>query len=202
MGTVDSLDKSERAVHGSRKIQVLGAISVVAGSFAIAATHVGIAAAFGFAIATPLMVITLIAVLLRHDRNRRTAHLPDGVLASAGASARVHQLRQFDPTMQLRAGPAALFLGDAEVRMDSLVWRPAPRFRRRGATDIIVPWSDVREMNCRRLGGLFRCDACHLSFYDGRNLTVSITGPIEVERVAASLGVNVTFAVVRSSSNQ
>ena len=202
MGTVDSVDKSETTTHGSRKIQVLGAIQVAVGSFVIAAIHVGLAPAFGIVIATPLIVIALISALLRHDQNRRKVHLPDGVLASAGASARVHQLRKFDPTMQLRGGPGGAVRGRCRGNDGLARVATAPRFRGRGATDVVVPWADVREMNCHRLGGLFRYDACHLTLHDGRNLTISITGPIEVERTAASLGDKVTGATVESLSSQ
>lgn len=157
----------------------------------IGVLHGGIVAGV-LVVLTPAIVVGLIWVLLRRERRHRVRRLPEGVLATATATARSHHLRSFDPTLQLQGGPNAHFIGDVEVCATTIAWRPGKRFRRRGAHDIVVPWANVEEMNCLRLGGLFRCDACSLLLRDGRELLVYITSPVSVETAASSLGVRVT----------
>jgi hypothetical protein len=160
-------------------------------SLVIGVAHGGL----GVVLLVPVTVVVVVVGLrglVRRDARRRASHLPDGVLASAGASVRAKALEAFDPTLQLRGGPSAQFLGEVLVAPETFTWRPLKRFRTRGAQDIVIPWSDVVEMNCLRLGGLIRCDACNLSLADGSDLLIYITSPENVEAAAIGLGVEVS----------
>jgi hypothetical protein len=74
---------------------------------------------------------------------------------------------------------------------------PPGRFRRRGATDVVLALDDMREMNCVRLGGVVRCDACSFALRDGREIVVNITDPQRIEDALSTSGVLVTGNAAR-----
>lgn len=173
-----------------RRLGLIRSLPVALGSFTIAALRIGVLGAAMVVGGTVAALFGLLWLILRWDRSRRTRRLPPGALATAGASVRVAEVAAFDPTIQLRS--TALLAGDAEVTSTAFSWKPRGRYRRRGATNVVLPLGDIREVNCVRLGGVFRCDACCFGLRDGRDFVVNITDPIRIEEAMRSIGVRVT----------
>jgi hypothetical protein len=133
----------------------VGDSAVPIASFTIAALHIGL---LGAAVVVGLTVAALFGLLwliLRWDRSRRTRRLPPGALATAGASVRVAEVAGLNPTIHLRYRSTALLAGDVEVTSTAFAWKPRDRYRRRGATDVVLSLGDIREVNCLRPAARF-----------------------------------------------
>ncbi len=124
-----------------------------------------------------------------HDDRQREQTWDDELLASARASSFAFQVRRFDPTIDVRGRWRSRKYGVVEIRADELRWRTLKATPFLASIEIVVPWTDVAAVQCRRAQSVIALTACWFRLHDGRELTLYATNPDVVERALERCGV-------------
>ena len=159
----------------------------------LSATSLGAPVAFLVVGATVIGVIALLWLLLRIDLVRKRKSLAPDVEWRADAVVYGRELEPFTAVRLRGISGATQVAGWMEVGREGIVWRPRPRFARRGAPLITASWEEVSELtsasaSSAKVRWLAEVDVFSLQLSNRGSLAIFVTTPGPVHAALGRLG--------------